>query len=458
MHNDPAVTGGAAKSAILALLTVTIAVLPLQRQQADPAPPVGLEAIFQDGLLLQDRNGDGHIDHVAAQLLLGSAPSDRAVAAAANVAARLGFETSAMNLPLTTATEGVTIAIGRSATAQLAIPPDRLGADLEPGVGVVAVLDREAGPVLVVTGGDDVGTAAAATALAARAPHLWNPDGPTFHDVVSATGEVLGAAQIEAASVRVTRFLVNHDTPGLHRLDVEVRVPEEMLGRAESALLQAAAPDTAPAKLEAAAQEEQAGTAAQQPTSLRFDGLRLLRVYLAAVATEPLILHVAGPENPPESGSGRRPSGGDKTDLDLSNLFSTDGFLGDSDRNLIPDRVDVLLSAAGEASGATADLAARIALEATGVAIPIALPPEEIGDPEQQPPLVLIGGTHPLVEQLVDSGKLSIPELQPGQGLIRVVPKAFDEKPALVAVGADAAGLERAVRQVAERFPNLWER
>jgi hypothetical protein len=458
MQTDSAVKGGTAKSAILALLTVTIAVLPLQRQQAAPEPLFGLETIFEDGLLLQDRNGDGHIDHVAAHLSLGSAPSDRDVAAAANVAARLGFETAAMNLPLTTATEGVTIAVGRSATAQLAIPPDRLGADLEPGVGVAAVLDREAGPALVVTGGDDVGTAAAALALAARAPHLWDPDGPTFQDVTAATGGVLGAAQIEDASVRVTRFLVDHDTPGLHRLDVEVRVPREMLSRAESALLQAAAPDTAPSEPEAATEVAQAAETAQQPTSLRFDGLRLLRIYLSAVATEPIILHIAGTEDPPESGSGRRPGGGDKTDLDLSNLYTTDGFLGDSDRDLIPDRVDVLLSAAGETSGATADLAARIALEATGVVIPIAVPPEEIDDPEERPPLVLIGGTHPLIGQLVDEEKLSIPELQPGQGLIRVVPKAFDEKPALIVVGADAAGLERAVRQVAERFPNLWER
>ena len=42
--------------------------------------------------------------------------------------------------------------------------------------------------------------------------------------------------------------------------------------------------------------------------------------------------------------------------------------------------------------------------------------------------------------------------------LIRVVKKAFGDKPALVITGGDARGVERAVRQVAERLPHVWAR
>ena len=36
--------------------------------------------------------------------------------------------------------------------------------------------------------------------------------------------------------------------------------------------------------------------------------------------------------------------------------------------------------------------------------------------------------------------------------------KAFGEKSALIVTGGDAAGVDRAVRQLAERFPHIWAR
>ncbi|MGH9334143.1 MAG: M14 family metallopeptidase, partial [Vicinamibacteria bacterium] len=39
-----------------------------------------------------------------------------------------------------------------------------------------------------------------------------------------------------------------------------------------------------------------------------------------------------------------------------------------------------------------------------------------------------------------------------------MVPRAFEEKPALVVAGGDHSGVERALLQLAERFPNVWER
>ena len=36
--------------------------------------------------------------------------------------------------------------------------------------------------------------------------------------------------------------------------------------------------------------------------------------------------------------------------------------------------------------------------------------------------------------------------------------KAFGEKSALIVTGGDAAGVERAVRQLAETFPHIWQR
>src|SRR5207244_1533059 len=41
---------------------------------------------------------------------------------------------------------------------------------------------------------------------------------------------------------------------------------------------------------------------------------------------------------------GRRPGGGAKENFDLSSFYSTEGAFADTDNNLIPDRVDVVLS------------------------------------------------------------------------------------------------------------------
>src|SRR3954469_19528795 len=60
-----------------------------------------LRNVFAPGYILQDRNGDDVIDFVNAKIALPSAASQADLAAAANIAARLGYETSATNLDLT---------------------------------------------------------------------------------------------------------------------------------------------------------------------------------------------------------------------------------------------------------------------------------------------------------------------------------------------------------------------
>ena len=58
-----------------------------------------LAEFFKPGIVFQDRNGDDAIDFVNARIVLAEQPTAAEIAAAADVAARLGFETSAMNIP-----------------------------------------------------------------------------------------------------------------------------------------------------------------------------------------------------------------------------------------------------------------------------------------------------------------------------------------------------------------------
>ena len=62
--------------------------------------PESLAALYELGGAVADENGDGVADRLRARLVLADAPSAGEVAAAAEIAARLGLETMALDLPL----------------------------------------------------------------------------------------------------------------------------------------------------------------------------------------------------------------------------------------------------------------------------------------------------------------------------------------------------------------------
>src|SRR5687767_10314571 len=89
-------------------ITITAVLLlmsSIEGQLAAQTPPTAsqprdLRNILASGYLLQDRNQDDVVDFVRARIVLPARPSEAEIAAAANLAARLGFETSALNLGL----------------------------------------------------------------------------------------------------------------------------------------------------------------------------------------------------------------------------------------------------------------------------------------------------------------------------------------------------------------------
>src|SRR2546429_7902971 len=83
----------------LASAFVYLAIVRGQSVQPEAAS-IGLSDFFRPGVVFLDTNEDGAVDFVNARIVLPAHPSAAELAAAADVAARLGFETSAMDLPL----------------------------------------------------------------------------------------------------------------------------------------------------------------------------------------------------------------------------------------------------------------------------------------------------------------------------------------------------------------------
>src|SRR3954469_14555018 len=428
--------------------------------------PASLSAFFKPGVAFQDRNGDGVVDFVDARIVLPERPSATDVAAAANVAARLGYETTAMNLPVARAegarpegaraegarafqaSAGATIFIGSKSLAQAGVTAESIGAGtLKPGDGVVAAFTTAGKPAVAILGGDDDGLSAASVMFAGHLPKVWDQKSPDVDTVADEVRQFLSGKGVNAASVTIPVVHVRSGGDGVERVVALVQLASGGdVMKAQVALNQFKATGSRDARRQ-----------------LSYMNARSLQVRLRAPGAASAVVDVpraaeadtAAATAPPPP---RRPGGGAKENFDLSSFYANEGALADTDNNLIPDRVDVLLSADGDGSDGVVDLAARLGLESTGVSLPIAKTARLITAPESEPILILIGTAHPVVEQLIEKKKMERPSLQPGEGLIQVVKKAFGEKSAIVVTGGDAAGVNRAVHQLAEAFPHIWQR
>jgi hypothetical protein len=438
----------------------------LGRSQSAPAR-AALSDFFRPGVVFQDRNNDGVVDFVNARLVLAPQPAAGDLAAAADIAARLGFETSALDLPVvrlkpdaTTASDAAAasvasgisrtsaaVYVGVKSLAESGTTVDALaGAPLKAGDGLIAAFSSAGQPALAVLGGDDGGVEAAAVMLAGHLPFVWDQKGPTTDKVADEVKEFLGTKGITPTAAIATAAFVRANTDGAERLVVDLQLAAGDVIKAQVALNQMVAIG---------------GRDAKRPLS--YGNIRTLRVRLRGAGTAVSTVDIpravaAATADVAAAPPARRPGGGAKENFDLSTFYAIDGALADSDNNLIPDRVDVLLTADGDGTDGIVDLAARLGLESTGVALPIAKVPRSIAAAESEPILVIVGVSHPLLDQLSEAHKWDKPALAPGEGLIQIVKKAFGEKAALVVTGGDAAGVERAVSQLAERLPHIWAR
>jgi len=431
------------------MAAASIAPAPFRPQAAAALPAAGaslpaLQDVFAPGgPILRDRNGDGTIDLADVSILVPDAATPAEVAAAANIAARLGFESAEMNLPLRSSGH-VVIAVGAGALTHAGLAggvPGIVGAPA--GEGLVQMAGSADRPVLAIAGSDDEGTRAAGEYLAGRFPFAWDVKGATLAQIVKDAGAFLDRKFAPGARLSVTSVRVRAGGDAIERLEMAAAFDTVAQCTAALAALRAARA-AAPADPNA-------------PRALDYPGVRVLRFACTAPGVPDVVVDVARQTAPAAAPIGRR-AGGAKDSLDLSSLYANEGLLGDSDSNLIPDRTEALLVVDGPGTDPVIDLAARLGLESTGVSFPLVYPAAAIEKPGTEPTLVLVGTTHRLVDQLVTAKKYERPALKPGEGVIQIVPKAFGDKSAVVVYGADPAGLRRAIVQASERLPHIWPR
>lgn len=426
----------------LAIFLTICATGPAAPRPPASAPPSPIENAFSMGWMVVNTNGDGIADFLHGHIVVPAEPTAAENAAAANLAARLGYGTTGLTMPVvvsgasTAAGEaGPHIFVGSNAlpsTSSAALAP--LVSLLGAGEGGVFLSGQD----LAVIGSDAPGLLAAADAYASRAPYQWDTPGDTLDALAKRVNEALAEAKVNGTA-RLAGVTYLDKEQAIHRAILEIS------GAANAAAIRRAlAPEGQPPVRFPAVRELVLLVANQPPIELLNPN---------PIATRPL---------PPMALSEGRP-------LDLGQLYTIKGLLNGSPKKMIPASVTARLYVpAGPAGVAMANLAGRIGLETTGISLPLAFVPSGIS-PGQVSSQAVLTYDSPLGRQL--ESELTRPPhsgakpefaqtvfqaIQPGEGDLRVIDNAFGKHAALVARG-DAAGQAAALDYAAAHLPFLWQ-
>ncbi|MBI3490428.1 MAG: hypothetical protein HY047_01305 [Acidobacteria bacterium] len=441
--------------------------------RADVRSPQSVTMLVAKNGFARDTNGDGLADTVVARVIVPAQPALADVEAATNLAARLGYETTALSLPLVVrdndvtqpASIGIPILVGRGNrfSARLIESGAIDLAALKPGQGLIAAVASPlgGGDGLVVIGADDEGTLNAGVELAARLPRVWGMTGVALFGVEEQAVRYLRSHGVNAGDAGVTSILVDSDRRGIARIALRVAVPDADGPRAARAFEDL----------------DLAHRRGQEPRILNFTNIATTAIDVRAgsqpvrhvvvsrtglnqrTLTPPIDPDELAPDSPGDRG---RPAdaavSGPSRAFDLTNVFSIDGWYGDAYVDLIPDRTETAIVLGGAADSLpAAHIAARLGLETTGITLPLTRVAEKVRTPEREPNPILVGRSNTLVQRLVKIGRANIDGLQPGEGVVQLVPKAFGGATATVVAGSDAAGTDAAAMYLARRVPYVWD-
>jgi len=398
------------------------------------APPTDRVAdAFATGWMLTDTNGDGIADFINGKIVVPAHPTAAENAAAAELAARLGFGSTGLTPPLVITAaadthDGPRIWIGKDA-----LPP-AAASGLAP---LISGLEKEEGGVfasggnLAIVANDDAGLLAAAQAYAARAPYQWRVPG----ERLSAITEVVGSG------TELSGVTYLHGKASVHRAFLT-----------GGAAISQAALETALASARLATVHQLAVVGGASATNQK-----------AEAAQPPATAAPTGGGAGTAAGGAEGAAPAAPTRLDLATLYTSRGLFGASGRIPLPGSFNGhLYVPAGAAGTAVANLAARLGLETTGINLPLATPIDGAAVRDVRTNAVLAGDatlSQEAEKRLRANDTVASQAETPlagGEGELRVIDDAFGRRAAILARG-DEAGSAAALGLLSDRFPNLWE-
>ncbi|HLJ50645.1 MAG TPA: M14 family metallopeptidase [Bryobacteraceae bacterium] len=384
--------------------------------------------------MLTDTNSDGIINFIAGRIVVPANSSEAENAAAANLAARLGYATTGLTPPVViSATEdhgdGPRIWVGRAAVpSQYTSSLDKWISQLEPDEGGVF----RVGPNLALIGRDDTGLLAAADAFSARAPFAWKVPGERLASIE----EIVDQA-VPGVGAKLSAITYSKGKAGIRRAILEARG------------------DVTKTSLDDVLRSARLTNIHELVVSVR-------GADISAISEKPLAALPVAPAGTPTAENPAADAEAPTQRLDLATLYTMRGLFRGTPRMPIPSNLDAQLYVPAGAEGiAMANLAARMGLETTGLTLPLAMPASAAAVKDARTKAVIAGNSALATEAAKkmreqDTAFTEQPPLAPGDGELNIVDKAFGRQSAVLVRG-DSAGETAALAALSTHFPNVWE-
>lgn len=454
--------------------TLVAAFAALALAQTLPADIDSLSRLFLPGRAVLDLDGDGFPERPALTIVVPDQPTARELALAADIAARLNFESLAVEFGLVKSESEIDgaapprfpVLIGGGLTRVREALRAR-GLDLSalaPNEGRVFLDTRPGRAAVICVAGSDDALLKTGRAFFLRWPYLWEvwgrETGATYERLEEDLEAFLDAAGLGPRTTIVREAVYAFPAPapvsdGLQALDldegqiaelaVEVRVASGTdLKKAEDALRLLASDRRRGSRTRVLSYPACAALSLELS-----HGASRAEIVLPRTGATKRLLTPGFKERPKAPAEGKV--------FDLLGVFSSRAAYADQDRDGVPDAIESVVVVPGERPARTVtDLASRLVLGAAGASFPLVRLDSEIEARKALTAPVLVG-ENTLAADLVKTGKLKSPEGGPGTGTIEVVPEAFGKSSAVVVRGADRAGLNAAVGYLSRTFPFLKE-
>ena len=433
-----------------------------------------LARLFLPGKAVLDMDGDGFPETPAVTIVIPDRPTSRELALAADIAARVNFESLAVDFDLVHRESevkgrrdlpgliliGGRLAMTRDVLKERGLDPGALA----PHQGLVFGFDAKGRRGVACIAGSDDALLRTGRAFFLRWPYFWEiwgrEAGATYEALGTDINRFFSEEKLGPVETVVKEALyefprrpsaadalqsLSFDQGQVRNLTVEVHFRDDAeRERARDALLRLLGQQARGHRTEVLTYP-----GCGELTFEIIHGQERSRVTLPRVGSTKRLLTPAFKDRPRTDPAGKQ--------FDLLGVFSTKAVYSDQGRDGIPDGLDAIVVVPESLEGlGVAELAARLVLDTAGASFPIIHLDSEV---EHRGSLVapILVGPNALTTDLVKTGKLKVPRLGPAEGLVQVVPKAFGRSSALVIRAAEATGLEKTLGYFSRTFPYFEE-
>ncbi|MFC1554825.1 M14 family metallopeptidase [candidate division KSB1 bacterium] len=424
-----------------------------QESSSEQDTSFDLGGIFNKGYILQDRNNDDVIDFLDLRIVLPAEPVESDVVSAANIAARLGYETTGLNFDFvaydpdfTVSASNPVILIGKNNRLLEKTGEDVISNSLRPGQGELIFLKegnffKKGG--LIVRGYDDTGLMGVSDYFAGRYPSIWDLKGKNYSNIRDQFEKFLEQREI-TGGITLVSLVVDKNYPGVQKLSISIVVPDaEDFNRTVTALEQKETIDETDKKL-------------LKVSDLEFKDLHRIAIRVTSPDNNKSMDLL--PRKPWQTKLSTNRSSASSPGFTLSEIYSNSGIYKDSNQDFIPDNVVSYISLSGaEHPEGVIYLAARIGLESAGIRIPLVLSGGEENYPERDGFPILFGTDHYTTNKILKENEFFSWQKSENEGFILFAEGAVNDKNGLIISGVNTSGLKAASEYAAKKMPYLWD-